>query len=72
MRGASAANGAAGTQRARAPYHLNLDTGRKLQFLGPIVENGAYELELAYGLAHQKPLTTSGRFVLDRRCPPTG
>jgi len=72
MRGASAANGADGTQRARAPYHLNLDTGRKLQFLGPIVENGAYELELAYGLAHQKPLTTSGRFVLDRRCPPTG
>jgi hypothetical protein len=60
------------TQRARAPYHLNLDSGRKLQFLGPIVDNGTYELALSYGLAQKNPLTASGRFVLDRRCPPTG
>jgi hypothetical protein len=54
----------------RAPYHLDLDGGRTLQFLGPIFDNGNYDLELSYffGLGNEKKMT--GSFKLARSCKP--
>jgi hypothetical protein len=57
-----------GRRFPRAPYYLDLDTGRKLQFLGPIVDNGTYEIEVAYGLTERSPAKVSATFVLDRTC----
>lgn len=54
---------------ARAPYQLNLDPGRTLQFLGPVFDNGTYTLKLTYGLGQAKNEDVSGSFELARSCP---
>ena len=49
---------ATGGQFQNAPYYLDLDPGRTLQFLGPIFENGSYDIRFQYdySLARQKAL----------------
>jgi hypothetical protein len=61
-----------GERLVRAPYYLDLDPGRKLQFLGPIFENGAYEVELKYDFSGPKGegKSAAGQLTLARACPP--
>ncbi len=53
-----------------APYYLDLNTGRTLQFLGPIFDNGKYDAKLSYHYALGQEKSTSASIVLARRCPP--
>jgi hypothetical protein len=57
-----------GSRRDRAPYYLDLDSGRTLQFLGPIFDNGTYDLELAYNYAQGKEKSVTASFSLARSC----
>ena len=52
-----------------APYYLDLDKGRTLQFLGPIFENGTYNVRLQYDFTLGQGRTVSATFVLARSCP---
>jgi hypothetical protein len=62
---------ASGGQFENAPYYIDLDQGRTLQFLGPIFDNGSYDIRFRYdyNLGEGKALSTT--FVLARTCPPT-
>ena len=60
-----------GGQFDNAPYYLDLDLGRTLQFLGPMFENGTYDVHLEYDYSLGEPKTDSMSFVLARSCPPT-
>ncbi len=62
---------ASGGQFANAPYYLDLDEGRTLQFLGPIFENGSYDVRLTYDFSLGQGKTSSATFALARSCPPT-
>jgi hypothetical protein len=53
----------------RPPYYLDLDTGRTLQFLGPVVDNGTYRVTLDYYLGQAQARSTAAEFALDRNCP---
>jgi hypothetical protein len=53
----------------RPPYYLDLETGRTLQFLGPVFDNGTYRVTLDYYLGQAKSQSTSAQFTLDRSCP---
>jgi hypothetical protein len=57
------------TPMARSPYYLDFDPGRKLQFLGPVKDNGVYQIDVSYDLAQGVPRSASGRFELARSCP---
>ncbi len=59
---------ARGGQFENAPYYLDLDKGRTLQFLGPIFENGSYDVRLQYDFSLGQGKTVSGTFVLARSC----
>jgi hypothetical protein len=61
---------ASGGQFANAPYYLDLDKGRTLQFLGPIFDNGSYDLQLEYDFTLGEGKTVSASFVLARSCRP--
>ena len=52
-----------------APYYLDLNAGRRVQFLGPRHQNGTYDILVEYGYASASgfPKLTA-RFVLDRSC----
>ena len=52
----------------RAPYYLDLNPGRTLQFLGPIRDNGTYDLELVSSFSGPMADKTSARFTLARSC----
>jgi hypothetical protein len=58
-----------GGRISRAPYYLDLDSGRKLQFLGPTFDNGTYDLKLVYDYSHGSKKSATGQFVLARQCP---
>jgi uncharacterized protein (DUF2141 family) len=60
---------ASGGQFNNAPYYLDLDTGRTLQFLGPIFENGSYDVRFKYDFSLGQGKTLSARFALARSCP---
>jgi uncharacterized protein (DUF2141 family) len=62
---------ASGDNFANAPYYLDLDPGRTLQLLGPIFENGTYDVHFEYDYSLGEPKTDSATFVLARSCPPT-
>jgi uncharacterized protein (DUF2141 family) len=62
---------ARGGQFENAPYYLDLDPGRTLQLLGPIFENGSYDVHFEYDYSLGQPKTDSATFVLARSCPPT-
>lgn len=53
----------------RPPYYLDLNTGRTLQFLGPLPDNGTYQVKLDYFLGQAESRSTSANFTLDRSCP---
>jgi uncharacterized protein (DUF2141 family) len=62
---------ASGGQFHNAPYYLDLDSGRTLQFLGPIFENGSYDVRFQYDFSSGQGKTLSATFALARNCPPT-
>ena len=62
---------ASGGQFNNAPYYLDLDKGRTLQFLGPIFENGSYDVRLKYDFSLGQGKTVSATFALARNCRPT-
>jgi hypothetical protein len=53
----------------RPPYYLDLDTGRTLQFLGPLPDNGTYRVKLDYFLGQAESRSTAADFTLARSCP---
>lgn len=60
---------ARGGQFNNAPYSLDLQKGRLLQFLGPIFENGSYDVSVEYDFTLGQGKTVSTTFVLARSCP---
>jgi hypothetical protein len=58
---------AAGGEFDNAPYQIDLDPGRTLQYLGPIFDNGRYELHLSWA-ASQAENKTDTEFTLARSC----
>lgn len=60
-----------GGQFSNAPYYLDLDKGRTLQVLGPIFENGSYDVRLKYDFSLGRGKTVSATFALARSCHPT-
>ncbi len=52
----------------RAPYYFELDPGRKLQYLGPVFENGTYDVEIVWDYSHGAAKKTFGTLTLDRDC----
>lgn len=59
---------ASGGRYENAPYQLDLNAGRTLQYLGPIFENGRYEIHLISGFAGAQTTATT-EFTLARNCP---
>ena len=59
---------ASGGRYENAPYQLDLNAGRTLQYLGPIFENGRYEIHLISGFAGAQTMATT-EFTLARNCP---
>jgi hypothetical protein len=60
---------ATGGQFQNAPYYLDLEPGRTLQFLGPIFENGSYDIRFQYDYSLGQGKTLSASFALARSCP---
>ena len=60
---------ASGGQFENAPYYLDLQKGRILQFLGPIFENGSYDVVFKYDFTLGTGQTLSASFTLARSCP---
>jgi hypothetical protein len=58
---------AAGGEFHNAPYRIDLDPGRTLQYLGPIFDNGRYELHLTWA-AGQAENKVDTEFTLARSC----
>lgn len=52
----------------RAPYYLDLNPGRTLQYLGPVRENGTYDLALESSFSGPMADKTSASFTLARSC----
>jgi hypothetical protein len=53
----------------RAPYYIDLNPGRTLQYLGPIFQNGKYDLLFQYDYSLGTGQKVSGGFALARNCP---
>lgn len=51
-----------------APYYLDLNAGRTLQYLGPIGMNGTYEIKFAYNYAEGQQKSSSAKLNLARNC----
>ena len=60
---------AAGGRFENAPYYLDINQGRTLQFLGPIFDNGTYDMRLTWGFGGAQNPATSASFTLARSCP---
>jgi len=58
---------AAGGEFHNAPYQIDLDPGRTLQYLGPIFDNGRYELHLSWAIG-QAENKADTEFTLARSC----
>jgi hypothetical protein len=59
---------ASGGNFTNAPYYLDLDTGRTVQTLGPIYDNGSYEVQFSYSFNQGAQKTITGTLVLARNC----
>jgi hypothetical protein len=59
---------ASGGNFESAPYYLNVNEGRTVQNLGPIFDNGSYDVVFTYDFSLGKGQTTSAKFVLARSC----
>jgi hypothetical protein len=53
----------------RPPSYLDLDAGRKLQYLGTLSANGAYSVALEYFLGESATKSVTAELILDRNCP---
>ena len=52
-----------------APYYLDLNPGKHLQYLGPRTDNGTYDIVVEYGYARSSGFSkVAARFVLNRKC----
>jgi hypothetical protein len=60
---------ASGGNFADPPYYLDLNSGRTLQFLGPIFDNGSYDVVMTYDFSLGPGKKTTASFVLARSCP---
>jgi len=61
---------ATGGNFTNAPYQLDINPGRNLQYLGPTFANGSYELKLIWGIGQAQNPSASASFTLARNCPP--
>jgi hypothetical protein len=52
----------------RAPYYIDLNSGRTLQYLGPIFGNGTYDIVFSYSYNLGVGKKSSTTFTLDRSC----
>jgi hypothetical protein len=52
-----------------APYYLDLNPGRTLQFMGPLFENGTYDIQFEYDYAQGAAKKASATITLARNCP---
>jgi hypothetical protein len=59
-----------GQEFADAPYYLDINQGRVLQYLGPIFDSANYTLRLTWGLGQAQNSQAAGSFTLARNCPP--
>ena len=59
---------ATGGNFQRAPYYIDLNAGRTLQYLGPIFGNGTYEVLFSYSYNLGAGKKSSSAFILDRTC----
>jgi hypothetical protein len=51
-----------------APYYLDLNPGRTLQTMGPIFDNGEYDVVFSYDYSTGQGQKTSAKLVLNRTC----
>ena len=58
-----------GQQFANAPYYLDINQGRVLQYLGPIFDNANYTLRLTWGLGQAQNSQPAATFTFARNCP---
>jgi hypothetical protein len=61
---------ASGGTFENAPYYLDLNAGRSIQFLGPWFDNGTYDVVLTYDYSLGAGQRTSASYTLARSCPP--
>ncbi len=59
---------ATGGNFQRPPYYIDLDSGRTLQYLGPIFENGTYDILFSYSYNLGAAKTATAELVLARSC----
>jgi hypothetical protein len=53
-----------------APYYLDLNPGRTLQTMGPIYDNGTYDVVFTYDYSTGQGQTTTAKLTLNRTCSP--
>lgn len=61
---------ASGGNFENAPYYLDLNPGRTVQFLGPSIDNGKYDVLFSYDYNLGAGYKVSASFTLARTCPP--
>jgi len=61
---------ASGGNFENAPYYLDLNPGRTVQFLGPSIDNGKYDILFSYDYNLGAGQKVSASFTLARTCPP--
>jgi hypothetical protein len=54
-----------------APYYLDVNSGRTIQYLGPIFINGSYDVRFTYSYNEGLQKSVSTTLVLARSCGPT-
>lgn len=59
---------ATGGSFENAPYYIDLNAGRTLQYLGPIFGNGSYDVRFSYSYNLGTPKVSSTTLTLDRSC----
>jgi hypothetical protein len=52
----------------RTPYYIDLNSGRTLQYLGPIFDNGTYDVLFSYSYNLGSAKTATATLILDRSC----
>jgi hypothetical protein len=60
---------ASGGSFENAPYYLDFNPGRTVQFLGPWFDNGTYDVVLTYDYSLGAGQKTSASYMLARNCP---